>query len=106
MGIVVAFPASILLWLDYGRELREIRNPSRARRLLIFTGGVPQVLLGFVSLVSGVAIVVWVLYNSLWVELPEYSGGFLGFGVGPVLALFGLGLILDAFKKAPPSGGA
>jgi len=102
LGFVVALPVSILLWLDYGRELREIRHPSRARRLLVFVVGVPQVVFGLISLAAGASIVVWVLYNSLWKRLPEYSGGFLGFGVGPVLALFGFGLIADAFKKKAP----
>jgi urea transporter len=102
LGFVVALPVSILLWLDYGRELRAIPHPSRARRLLVFFVGVPQVLFGLLSLVAGVLIVVWVLYNSLWKRLPEYSGGFLGFGVGPVLTLFGFGLIADAFRKSRP----
>jgi len=106
LGFVVALPLSIVLWLDYGRELREIAQPSRARRLLAFVVGVPQVLFGLVSLVAGASIVVWVLYNSLWKEQPEYSGGFLSFGIGPVLALFGLGLIADAFRKTRPRDGA
>ena len=101
-GIVipVALPVSILFWLDYGRELRAAPSPSRARRVLTFLVGIPQAFLGLVSLAAGVSMIAWVLYNSIWKRLPEYSGGFLTFGICPVLVLFGLGLILSAFKTS------
>ena len=101
LGFVVALPLSILYWLDYGTELRQISRPSRARRLLAFVVGVPQVLFGLVSLVSGVSIVAWVLYNSFWEKQPEYTGGFLTIGIGPLLVLFGSGLVASAFRTRP-----
>ena len=65
--------------------------------------GVPQALFGTVCLASGLAIICWVLYNSLWHRDPNYTGGWLTFGIAPLLSLFGAGLIMDAFKRAPAS---
>ena len=105
LGIVVTLPTSILLWLDYGRELRATTSPSRARRVLTLLVGIPRAFFGLISLVAGASIVGWVLYNSFWERVPEYSGSFLSFGIGPLLALFGLALIVDAFRKSPPAIG-
>ena len=101
LAIIVALPTSIVLWLDYGRELRSAPSPSRGRLILSWLVGIPQFFFGVVSLIVGVSIVVWVLYNSFWDHRPEYSGSLLTFGIGPALALFGVGLIVNAFKRGP-----
>lgn len=36
----------------------------------------------------GLAIIGWVIYNSLIRRLPEYTGGFLTFGLGPIMVFF------------------
>jgi len=103
LGIVVALPVSILYWFDYGVELRQQPDASRARRVLGLVMGIPQALFGGVCFLIGVSMLIWVLYNSLWKRLPEYDGSFLTFGLGPVFVLFGAGLVVDAFRRRPPN---
>jgi hypothetical protein len=101
LGAVVALPLFILYWFDLGRELRAFASPSRFQRVAGLLMGVPQALFGMLCLVSGISIVIWVLYNSLWGHDPSYTGGFLTFGIGPLLGVVGLGLVLDAFRRSP-----
>lgn len=97
--ILVALPVFILTWIELGRAIRNAPSPSRKLRILGILFGLPQAFFGLLSLVSGISIIVWVLYNSFVARQPEYTGGFLSFGVGPVLTLFGLYLIRDAFAR-------
>jgi hypothetical protein len=99
LGAVAALPLVILYWFDLGRELRNSSSSSRTGRTVGFLMGVPQALFGILCLAMGVLLIGWVLYNSLWQRDSHYSGGFLTFGIGPMLALFGFGLVFDAFKK-------
>ena len=99
-GIVVALPLVIVLWFDLGRELRTAPNASRIGRIAGLLMGVPQALFGLVCAVAGIAIVCWVIYNSFWKRDPHYTGAFLTFGIGPALALSGVGLVFDAFKRS------
>lgn len=101
LGAVVALPLSVLYWFDLGRELRASASANRFQRVAGLLMGVPQALFGLLCLVSGISIVVWVLYNSLWGHDPNYTGGFLTFGIGPLLVVAGLGLVLDAFRRSP-----
>ena len=103
VGIVVGLPLSILLWFDFGRELRAAPAQNRLLRAAGILMGVPQAMFGALCFAIGVAIIVWVLYNSFWHHDPNYTGGWLTFGIAPVLTLFGIGIVLDAFKRAPPS---
>lgn len=41
----------------------------------------------------------WVLYNTFIDRQPEYTGGFLTFGIGPILTLFGAFWIREAFTR-------
>lgn len=106
VGFVVALPIVILLWFDLGRELRTSPSAGRVGRVAGLLMGVPQALFGVVCAAAGVAIVCWVLYNSFWKRDPHYTGGFLTFGVGPVLALFGVGLVFDSFRRSSPPNDA
>jgi hypothetical protein len=51
----------------------------------------PVLLFGLLSLVCGITIVGWVMYNYLMEMQPEFTGGaiFTGFGIGPALIYFG-----------------
>lgn len=106
VGFAVALPLVILLWFDLGHELRSSPASSRAGRAVGLLMGVPQALFGLLCAAVGIAIICWVLYNSFWERDPNYTGGFLTLGVGPVLSLFGVGLVFDSFKHAPPSSDA
>jgi hypothetical protein len=101
VGIPIGLVLSILYWFDYGRELRARPPKSRALRIVGFLMGVPQALFGLLCMAAGIAIIVWVLYNSLWRHDSAYTGGFLTFGIGPLAALFGFGFLADAFRVPP-----
>jgi uncharacterized membrane protein len=105
LGIVVGLPLTILLWIDLGRELRTAPGQNRGSRAAGLLMGIPQALFGVLCLGVGVAIICWVLYNSLWRRDPNYTGGWLSFGIAPLLSLFGVGLTVDAFKRAPGGTG-
>ena len=98
---LVGFILSIMFWLDMGRLLRQLEHPSPWQRVLGAMFGIPQALLGLVCVAFGSAIVAWVLYNSFVERSTAYSGGFLTFGMGPALVLFGAGWIVYAFKREP-----
>lgn len=100
-GVVfmVALASAFLYMLELRHILLEIEDASwleRAVRMLI---ALPQAIAGLVSLCSGLAIMGWVLYNSFVERLPEYSGGFLTFGISSLLVVFGFGLLRNAFSR-------
>lgn len=97
--LLASLPFAILYWFDLGRQLRTASNPSRGVRALGIIMGVPQALFGLVCAVAGTGIVVWVLYNIFVQRQPEFTGGFLSFGIGPALILFGLGWLITAFRR-------
>lgn len=97
-GVLIALPLVILYGFDLGRELRT----PESGRLRLSAGmliGVLQALFGILCFLTGGAIIVWVLYNSFWQRAPSYRGGFLSFGIGPLMAITGLALVSDAFRK-------
>lgn len=105
LGLACAF----LYMLELRQALLEIERhawPIRALRALI---ALPQAIAGLASLCMGLGMIGWVLYNSFVERLPQYSGGFLTFGVSSMLVLFGFGLLRNAFSggsspgKRPPA---
>lgn len=94
----LALVLSILLWFDLGRRLRDAGSERRGARALGVLMGVPQALFGIASVVIGVGIVGWVLYNTFIERQPEYPGGLLTFGMGPGMAAFGAFLVVDALR--------
>jgi hypothetical protein len=99
---MVALPLTILWWFDLCRELRNSDSAAPFMRAVILFMGLPQAIFGLISIIIGISIIVWVIYNSFWPPNPHYSGGFLTFGAGPSLVLFGLWLLVDAFRRKPP----
>jgi hypothetical protein len=78
-----------------------LRDAGHRRPLNRFFGlvmGIPQALLGLTCVAFGLAMIAWVLYNSFIERQPEYSGGFLTFGIGPLSLMLGVGWLLDAFR--------
>ena len=65
--------------------------------------GVPQALLGITSIGFGIAIIGWVLYNSLIERSSEYSGGFFTLGIAPMLIAAGAFWVALAFKRDRPA---
>lgn len=103
--IFLAMPLLILTWIELGRSLRAASPSARARRLVGLAFGVPQAMLGLTSAAAGLSLVGWVLYNSLVERQPQYTGGFLTFGIGPLLVVFGVAWLRDAFRRQPTPAG-
>ena len=101
LGVTAGFILSILYWFDLARELRNAPSTSRALRIIGLLMGVPQALFGLVCAGIGLAIVIWVLYNSFVERQPEYTGSFMSLGIGPVLILFGASWVASAFRREP-----
>ena len=99
LGSVACLLFSILLWKDLGQAFRNTDNPSHLTRVFGILMGVPQALFGLASVAIGLSIILWVLYNSFFGTDPNYSGGLLSFGIGPLLVMFGLAWIASAFRR-------
>lgn len=97
--IFVGVPVLILAWIDLGSAFRSLDDPTSLQKGLGILFGVPQAVFGITSIAIGLSIVAWVLYNSLIEEQSQYSGGFLTFGVGPALVIFGFYWARAAFKQ-------
>ena len=97
--LILCFIASILLGMDLGRKLRALRSPSALQRVAGILLGVPQALFGLLSIALGASIGCWVLYNSFVQKQPQYSGGFLTFGISPALILVGAAWTARSFRR-------
>ena len=90
---------SVLYWLDLAGQIRDQPNPSRAGRTLAVLMAVPQALFGLLCAFTGLAVVLWVLYNTFVDRQPQYTGGFMALGIGPMLFVFGAGWVVTAFRR-------
>ena len=99
--IFVGIPLLILTWVDFGRHLRAAKNPTALVKTLAFIFTVPQVLFAIFAIICGITLTGWVTYNSLIKRVPEYTGGFLTFGIGPALISFGVLWLRQARFRRP-----
>lgn len=95
--IFVATPLFIVSLFDTGAALRGIKNPSFLTKGFGLLLGVPQALFALLAAGIGLSIVGWVLYNTFVQQRPEYTGGFLTFGIAPIVLLYGLSRLHRAF---------
>lgn len=102
LGIPVGLVLSILYGFDLAAECRTAPSPNRLRRIACWALAVPQVLFGLLSTAIGMAILVWILYNTFVDRQPQYRPHLFGFGIGPLLLLFGIGWIASAFRRRSP----
>jgi hypothetical protein len=107
LGIPVGLVLSILYGLDLAAECRNAPSSNRLLRIACWALAVPQVLFGLMAAAIGMAILVWVLYNTFVDRQPHYRPHLFAFGVGPALLLFGIGWMASAFRRrSPDSDGA
>ena len=99
LGALVGLVLSILYWVELGQALRDAPDNGRVARALGLLMALPQALFGLTSLLVGLGIAAWVLYNTFVERLPHYSGGFLTLGIAPVLVMAGLGWLVMAFRR-------
>ncbi|MGN6150786.1 MAG: hypothetical protein ACTHOH_02100 [Lysobacteraceae bacterium] len=105
-GVVFAFALACAVLSLF--ELREALSheedadwPTRALRIFI---SLPQALFGLFTLCCGLAIIVWVLFNTFVERQPEYSGGFLTFGMSTGMTVYGYRWLRGAFGRWARSG--
>lgn len=100
-GIFIVLPAILMLRaLDFLRKPRKEEESGIVRAV----ARMPVFLLGIVSILMGLAIVAWFLYNILIEEQEEYSGPkslLGGLGIGPACIAFGT-MALRASLRTPP----
>ena len=95
----VATPFFFLSCFDLGKALRNLENPTPGTKILGFLFGLPQAMFGLISVLFGLAIIGWVLYNLLIERQEEFTGGFFTFGMGPAMVAFGIIWLRRAFKR-------
>jgi len=102
VGLVLALPAYILTSKDTLNYLNENNSDSGATRVSArVVASFPALTFGIGSVIIGVGIIGWVLYNYLIERQPEFTGSivFAGLGIGPALIYFGYSFIKNMFGK-------
>ena len=103
LGVLVGLIVSILYWFDTAAQIRATSSAGRSLRVIGVLMVIPQALFGLLCCATGLAIIIWVLYNTLVERQPQYTGGFLTLGIGPALVLFGCGWLLPAVRRGSQS---
>ncbi|MCB1037856.1 MAG: hypothetical protein KDD47_28740 [Acidobacteria bacterium] len=98
--LLLGIPICILLYWDFIRAFGEYPE-TRPKGVVAVLLAAPVAILGAISLLFGVAIILWVLYNLLVERQPEFQGPALlaGFGLGPGLIAFGWHLIRSPYSR-------
>ena len=88
LALFLGLPISIVLYLDYVRA-RAASSPTLTLQTRVLA--VPISLLGLASVVIGLGIIGWVLFNVFIERQPSYTGDtwLPSIGVGPLLVIFG-----------------
>ncbi|HYW77425.1 MAG TPA: hypothetical protein VFA48_12555 [Gammaproteobacteria bacterium] len=100
--VLVWIPVFLLTVRDrLVRKRAGLTADSRVQRALY---SCPDILLGSFSLVFGLMMIIWVLYNVFLRRLPEYTGPSIvdslgSFGIGVPLLLYGLDRIRSALHS-------
>ena len=85
------------------RVLRARRRQGGAR-LLVGIASLPAFSFGLIALVTGLTLIVWVLYNVLVERQPEFRWSpWQGFGIGPPLVVAGWIWMRRALGREEPS---
>lgn len=101
--LLLCLPLILVAWLDVARALSEVPALGFGERWLRVFMCVPQALLGLVTLLIGLGIMGWVLYNSCVERLPQYTGGFLTFGISTASIAAGWTWLREASRTASRS---
>ena len=100
LSIFVGLPLLVVTSMDLLVESKTDPRRTTARRALMIVLSVPAGLFGLTSIVFGLAIVAWVLYNLLIERQPQFHGWswWQGFGIGPALVGFGWMTVVRALS--------
>lgn len=89
IGVLVGLILTILYSFDYTAEIGSRGAHSAGQNIVYWLLRVPQLLFGLLAVGIGLALAVWVLYNTFIERQPEYSGP-SGWFIIPAMLLFGL----------------
>lgn len=98
VGCVAGLLLSILWGIDLGRQLRAASENKGMTRAAGWVMGILQALLGLMSLLMGLSIIVWILYNLLIKLQPQFMFSLLAAPVPFMLVKAGATWLRDAFK--------
>ncbi len=97
---VVLLPLYVLYSKDALASIGRVSNMPAHQSIVVWViACLPTLTFGLLAIAIGVSIVAWVVYNVLIERQPEYSGAFLGLGLGPGLLCFGLLLLKSLWIK-------
>lgn len=88
--VFIGLPVIVASTIDLVTDLRDGRLAGRSWRFCAHLAAVPVGLFGLASILIGLGIIAWVVYN-LFDPQPEYTGAALlpSFGLAPLFLLFG-----------------
>jgi hypothetical protein len=98
LGCIVGLLLSILWGVDLGRQLRAASRDKPMSRAAGLAMGVPQALLGLMSLLLGLTIIAWILYNLLIKLQSQFMFSLLALPVPLMLVKGGAKWLRDAFR--------
>jgi len=89
--LFIAFPVFIMTLIDLSRYIKKLNSHSRPIKILSIFLTIPEIIFGIISIIIGILIIMWVLYNSFIERQDTYSGSvyFVGFGLAIPLITFG-----------------
>ncbi|HEX6861680.1 MAG TPA: hypothetical protein VF414_02635 [Thermoanaerobaculia bacterium] len=88
--LLLGLPLALLLYLDWVAALRARRRRRVGARLLVGIASLPAFSFGLIAFVTGLTLIVWVLYNVLVERQPQFRWSpWQGFGIGPPLVVAG-----------------
>lgn len=95
----ISLVCSVLYCFDYAEELRSLEKKSTFQKIVSAALFLPQAIFGLIAISIGVSIVLWVLYNTFVVTLPQYTGGLLAIIIVSAVATYGLSLLLSHLAR-------
>ncbi len=104
LASLITFILAIMYSMDFAGELSEIESPTVFQRFLRLLMSVPMALFALTTTLVGLSIAAWVIYNTFVERLPQYTGGFLTFGIAPIMILVGLGWLGSLFRRKGDDG--
>jgi hypothetical protein len=99
---VVLLPLYILFSKDALEHIANVSRISSAHKTVAWLiACLPTITFGLLAIGIGAGLILWVLYNLLIERQPEFTGAmfFGGFGLGPIMLIFGLYCLKSLWVK-------
>ncbi|MCG7657544.1 hypothetical protein [Wielerella bovis] len=98
--LLLAFPILLLRLFEAGSVWRQSNHWFG--RLIGWFFGLFHLLFALLTFSIGVAIILWILYNLLIEQHPEFMGSLGGFGIAPIMIVLGWFWLRGIFDKPLP----